>query len=336
MADSAKSIKRVLITGGSGFIGTNLVDYFFEAGAQVLSIDHSPPRKPQHARVWSRVDLLNLDSLCEVVRLFEPTHVLHMGARTDLIGQRVEDYAANTIGVGNLITAVSDLACVERVIFASSRMVCKIGYQPRDETDYCPTTPYGASKAEMERIVRSAAVDVRWTIVRPSSIWGPWFDVPYRDFFLSVARGRYFHIGRHRIRKSFGFVGNTVYQLHKLLLAPADTVSGRTIYLADYPPLEVRAWAEHIRRVAGAPAIRTAPYSVLRLAAWSGDVLDRLGWNRVPLTTFRLENLLTEMVYDLTELEQIAGPLPYSLEESTALTVAWLRERGDIPDGVSP
>jgi GlcNAc-P-P-Und epimerase len=323
-------ITRVLVTGGSGFIGTNVVDFYLDAGVEVLSIDHSPPRRREHAPVWQQVELLDREAVRRAVQTFAPTHLLHMAARTDLVGRDLGDYAANTLGVENLIGALSGVTSLKRIIFASTRMVCEIGYQPRNDSDYCPTTVYGESKVETERIVRAEAGDLPWTIVRPSSIWGPWFDAPYKDFFLSIARGRYFHLGRRRVHKSFGFVGNSVYQLHRLLLAPLHRVVGKTLYLADYPALEVRDWAERIRDEIGARPIRAAPYPVFKAAAVTGDLLRRFGWQRVPLTSFRLKNLLTEMVYDLDPLEGIVGPLPHSLDEGTARTVAWLREQGEI------
>ena len=331
MAAKAAGVERVLVTGGSGFIGTNLIDFYLELGSEVLSIDHSAPRKVEHERVWRQVDLLDREGLRDVIQAFEPTHVLHMGARTDLAGRRLVDYSANTAGVENLIGALAGLPSLGRVIFASSRMVCKIGYQPKDETDYCPPTVYGESKVESERLVRAGAANLPWIIVRPTSIWGPWFEVPYKDFFLSVARGHYFHVGQRRVRKSFGFVGNSVYQFNRLLMAPVDIVAGKTLYLADYPPLEVGEWAELIRQELGARPLRSVPYSVLRVTALAGDALQRLGWERVPLTTFRLDNLLTEMVHDLQSLEEIVGPLPYTLANGTAETVGWLRERGELP-----
>lgn len=315
---------RVLVTGGSGFIGTNIVDFYLKSGAEVLNLDLRAPPLSAHQRVWTQGDVLDSAKLSRIVGSFGATHVLHMAARTDLLGRTLADYAANTAGVANLIDALKGLESLKRLIVASSRMVCTIGYQPKSDEDYCPSTVYGESKVETERLLRARAVELPWTIVRPSSIWGPWFDVPYKDFFLSVARGRYVHIGRRRILKSFGFVGNSVYQLNALLVAQGDLVEGKTFYLADYPPLELSQWAELIRSELGGPRIRRLPYLFLWMAAAGGDAFQKLGWKRVPLTRFRLDNMLTEMIYDLRQLEEIVGPLPYSLREGTRQTVHWL------------
>lgn len=85
-----------------------------------------------------------IEELRQVVSDIRPTHVVHLAARTDLDGREVSDYAANTKGVSNLLTVLAEARePVERAVIASSRMVCRIGYQPRFEEDYCPTTEQG-------------------------------------------------------------------------------------------------------------------------------------------------------------------------------------------------
>jgi nucleoside-diphosphate-sugar epimerase len=321
---------RLLITGGSGFIGTNLVEHFRERADAVLSLDLRPPRHPDHQGLWRRVDPLDGEQIAAEFEAFRPTHVLHFGARTDLDGSRLLDYDLNVRGVLHVLAAVRRSSTIERVIFASSRMVCRIDHRPSADDEYSPPNPYGESKMVGELLVREARLDCPWLIVRPTSIWGPWFDVPYKTFFLSIARGRYVNVRGHVVDKSFGFVGNSVHEIDRLLAAPAEHVNGRTFYLADYPPINVGEMAEQIRQRLGAPALRTVPRPVLEPAAKAGDVLKRLGWRNPPLTSFRLDNLVTEMVYDLGPLREIAGELPYSMEDGVELTVAWLRAHGEV------
>jgi len=324
-------MKRVLITGGSGFIGTNLVAFHLQRGDTVQNIDCAAPRNAAHQNVWREADILDGDKLCKLIAEFDPHVVYHMAARTDLDGVTHGDYAANIEGVENMIAALAPGRSLERTIFASSRLVCEIGYQPKDEFDVHPTTLYGQSKAMGEAIVRNSTLLSRpWTIVRPTSIWGPWFDVPYKTFFLSIARARYVHAAKYKTLKSFGFVLNTVHELDALVNSPLESVNGRTLYLADYPPIEVRVMADAIQREMNVADIRTVPVVILRGAAHLGDVAKALGWRAPPLTTFRLRNLLSPMEYDLTSLEKIVGPLPYSMQTGIKLTVTWLREQKQI------
>jgi nucleoside-diphosphate-sugar epimerase len=321
----------LLVTGGSGFIGTNLVERLLSERVAVINLDARPPRNEAHRAVWRRADLVDAEATLAVVRENSPAAVVHLAARTDLEGHGIEDYAANTEGTRNLVSALESLDHAPRLIVASTRMVCEIGYQPKGDNDYCPPNPYGESKVETEQIVRASGYRGNWVIVRPTSIWGPWFDMPYRDFFLAVHKGRYMHPRGARIRKSFGYVENTVEQILALLGADEDRVQGRLFYLADYEPIEVRDWADRIRRATGGHPIRSVPLGVLRMLARGGDLLKRAGWTEPPLTSFRLNNLLTDMIYDVEPLREIARELPVGPDDAVARTAEWLRRTGELP-----
>ena len=65
---------------------------------------------------------------------------------------------------------------------------------------------------------------------------------------------------------------------------------------------------------------------MLKQLALIGDVLRWSGMMSNPkLTSFRLNNLLTEAVFDLSGLERVAGSTPYDMEEGVSLTVEWMR-----------
>jgi GlcNAc-P-P-Und epimerase len=326
---------KVIVTGGSGFIGTNLVDRFLDKGWEVLNLDIAEPRNDAHLDAWRRVDILDRDSIIGNFSAYQPDAVLHMAARTDLDEKRdLKGYTANIEGVTNVIEAVRRTGSVEKTVFASTRLVCEIGYTPKSEVDYRPSTLYGESKVLGEKLVRRAGQSFGpWIIVRPTSIWGPWFDVPvpYKKFFQLIGQNRYVHPGRRNPRKSFGYVGNTVHQIEKIVEAPVHKVNGKTLYLCDYPPLYLRQWAEQIQKALGAKPIRTVPLSLLGAAAAVGDAVKVAGWREPPLTRFRLNNMITEMVYDTSDLESIVGPLPYSAKQGVATTVDWLRSQDSLP-----
>jgi nucleoside-diphosphate-sugar epimerase len=210
-------------------------------------------------------------------------------------------------------------------VFASTMLVCRIGYQPNSEDDYRPSTAYGASKVEGERIVRRlGAGHFPWVIVRPTSIWGPWFGAPYRDFFTAIQRNHYVHPRGKRIRRSYGFVGNSVWQLDRLA-SVGSRLFGRTVYLADYAPIELKEFAEAVQRAIGARPVREIPVWLLRTAAIIGDVLKKFGYRTPPMSSLRLNNMLTEMVHDTALLRDVCGELPYSMQEGISITCDWLR-----------
>lgn len=326
------SRRRVLVTGGSGFVGTNVVEAFLRDAYVVLNVDIAPPKAAAHAPSWQQLDILDDVALRRAFAAFRPELVIHLAAKTVLDERTTLDhYAANIQGVQNVINAVQAAGSVERTFFASSRLVCRLGFVPKDDTDYQPSTLYGLSKVRGEQLVRAAPPSLgTWTILRPTGIWGPWFGVPYRDFFNTIRRGRYVHPARREARKSYGYVENTVHQLQRLAARPPADVHGRTLVVADYPPLRVREWAELIRDALGARPIRSVPVPLLKGAAIAGDAIERLGRGHAPLTSFRLNNLVSDMVYDTGPLEALVGPLPFTLTEGVERTVAWLRD-GEAP-----
>src|SRR4051812_37755472 len=121
---------RVLVTGGSGFIGTNLVAHLIARGDSVISLDIKSPPRSGHQSLYCHVDIRDPERLREAVARFAPELVIHLAARTDLHGRDLADYDTNVRGVRNMIAAVKATRAVQRAIFASSRMVCDITHRP--------------------------------------------------------------------------------------------------------------------------------------------------------------------------------------------------------------
>ena len=323
---------NVLVTGGSGFVGTNLVEHYAGLGYEVVNIDIAPPRNPTHLSFWKRLDIRDGGQLQGLVRSFSPTLIIHMAARTDLEGKSLSDYAANTDGVKEIIEAASNLPNPPRVIFASSMLVCALGYVPKNDSDYCPITRYGESKVIGERYVRDLSKGrFAWTIVRPTSLWGPWFDVPYKNFFEAVAKRVYMHPKGRRICRSYGFVLNAIHQIGRIASCRVpELVDEKTLYLADYQPTDLLHWGKVISAQWRVPPPREVPLGLLRCCAVVGDSLKQMGvMYHPPLTSFRLNNLLTDAVFDMSPLELIAGTLPYDMKQGVEITVDWMRKAGE-------
>ncbi|MCF6139764.1 NAD(P)-dependent oxidoreductase [Flavobacterium sp. K77] len=316
---------KILVTGGSGFIGSNLVEYLSSKNHEVGNYDVKSPRNKVFVDNWIQGNILDIKKLQACFYVFQPDYVIHLAARTDLNeSQSIEGYAANIEGVENLIKVINTHPNIKRTIYASSRMVCKIDYIPQSFDDFCPPNLYGESKVIGEKLVQEKAKH-DFVIVRPTSIWGPFFEIPYRTFFDTVRKKIFFIPNNYNPKKSFGFVHNTTYQLEKILFAPKEALE-QNYYLADYPALELKSWADMIAHEFHQEKSKTIAFLPLKMASKIGDYLQKLGWKNPPLTSFRLNNLITNMVYDTTSLEKLCGPLPYTLKDGVRITAAWIKQ----------
>lgn len=328
-------MEKLLITGGSGFIGTNLIEKLQKEGKyELMSIDIAAPKIESHKNIWKQVDLRNADEVLEAVTAFMPDFVIALGARTDLNGKTLESYDANIGGVKNVLAALDKVPNLKRLIYASSMYVCEPGYMPKDFEDYAPHTLYGESKVETEKIIKEwfngdssahpiAGSKYCWTIIRPTSIWGPWFGEPYDKFFRIVMNRMYFHMGERACKKTYGYIDNALYQILSILDAPEEKVNRKVFYIGDYEGYDITEWSNEIAKECGFKILRI-PYFCFVLAGWFGDFLKLFGIH-FPMTSFRLHNMTTDNVHNVTPIRELAPNLPVSRLEGTKRTLEWIR-----------
>jgi nucleoside-diphosphate-sugar epimerase len=265
-------------------------------------------------------------SLESMMADFAPDAVVHLAARTDLAESAgLKAYTVNIDGVQNVLQSINAVPSINRVLFASSKLVNKNGEIGSRITAYTPDTVYGQSKALGEKLVRDNPPRCDWAILRPTSIWGPWFDAPYRKFFIAIANRTYFHLTGCDLPKRFGYVGNAVTQITSLMQCPAEMMRGETFYLADYDATTIRTWADEISMQLRGKRNLSAPGWIVNIAAHAGDLAKLLGMAEPPLSTFRLRNLRTQTIEaPLDNIARITGALPFSQAEGVRLTLQWL------------
>jgi len=317
--------RKVLVTGGSGFIGTNLIEYFQIKSGDLLNIDISPPLCSGHFHFWKKVDILDREALTNAFTEYEPTCVVHLAARTDVVeGTTVEqDYQTNTIGTENVISAIKATPSITRAVITSTQYVHKPGHLPADDNDCEPHTVYGRSKVVTEKLTRQANLDCTWTIVRPTNIWGPW-HMRHRSELLEVLRkGLYLYPGKNTVTKSYGYVKNIVYYIQRILEMPEEQVNGKTFYIGDEPADQFQ-WINGMSRELRGRDVHVVPRFVMRFMALFGDIITLVRGRKFILTSSRYSNMITDYLTPMKKTFDVLGKGPHTMEQGIKDTVTWL------------
>jgi nucleoside-diphosphate-sugar epimerase len=313
---------RLLVTGGSGFIGTNLMAFYIRKGIPLVNLDWNLPLDPGQREWWRRVDIMDPHTLEAAFAEFKPTHVVHLAARTDTEEKvDVDAYRQNHEGTRILLDVVKRTPGIEHIIVTSTQFVCEAGYQPRHDLDFKPFTIYGESKRLTEMITREAGLSCAWTIIRPTTIWGPW-SLRYRDVMFRVMRkGLYFHPGKGRVVRSYGYVGNVVWQIDRMLTVPREKVDQQVFYVGD-PPFDLKVWVEGISRELVNKPVRYIPTWIIRGVALVGDVLQFVGIP-FPITSGRFRSMTSDYVTPMDRTIDALGEAPFTMEAGVKEMVRW-------------
>jgi len=173
---------RILVTGGAGFIGSNLADAFVARGDQVVVLDDlSSGREanvPKAARL-ERFDIRSPDA-ARVVETFKPEVLCHLAAQMDVrksVADPAHDADVNVVGSLRLLEACR-AAGTKRVLFASTggAIYGDQDVYPCDESHpKRPVSPYGVAKLSVEHYLHyySVVYGFRTTCLRYANVYGP-------------------------------------------------------------------------------------------------------------------------------------------------------------------
>jgi len=209
-------VTRYLVTGGSGYFGSILVDRLLERGDEVRVLDLNPPEQPDVE--VAHADVRDLDAVRTAVKGCDV--VLHNVAQVPLAKDRDLFWSVNVTGTANVLLAARDHD-VRKVVSTSSSAIFGIpdANPVTEDTPPKPLEAYGRAKTEAEALCRDSGVDV--TIVRPRTILGHGrLGIIAAVFELVAAGAPLFTMGR----------GDNRYQF-----VHADDLADAVIRAADRP-----------------------------------------------------------------------------------------------------
>jgi len=320
-----KSI-RVLVTGGSGFIGIHLVDLLRNQNYTVLNLDIRAPIDDRNIDLWRNVSVIDIELLSKQILEFDPHYIVHLSATTTQDAKSLEDFEVNIQGTQNLVDVANNLPSLRKLIFASTQYVNNPGYPiSEDLSKLVPYGTYGESKLVGEKIVRNSFLGASWIIIRPTTIWGPWHPILVSGLWKQISNGLYFHPRNDQSIKAYGYVENTAWQIEKLMRLENSLTDKETFYLAD-ANLVQREWVESFVQRLRKRKMRKIPKTFLFFLSEFGEILCKV---RIPFPLYRsrYRNLVTSNPSPLDKTLSVLGQVPVRVDDAVNRTCNWLEEK---------
>lgn len=235
--------KRVLVTGGAGFIGFHLSKRLLEQGVRVVGFDNLNPYydvrlkhdrlkvlTPYEGYCFIRGDLADRDAVNAVFRECSPHIVVNLGAQAGVrysIDHPDAYIQSNIVGFFHILEACRNFG-VEHLVYASSSSVYganrKIPFSTRDNVDK-PVSLYAATKKsnELMAYTYSHLYQIPATGLRFFTVYGPYGrpDMAYYSFTQKILAGepiRVFNYGD--MYRDFTYIDDIVAAVHKILYNP--------------------------------------------------------------------------------------------------------------------
>ena len=291
MSANAPQHGHVVVTGGSGFVGSHFVSYLLDRGASRIAIldrNEFTERSPLVRSVITDISEgipWAPDGPIEVV--------YHLAAACREPGFTTAQYFRDNLQATVRLAEWAGRHGVRNIVFTSTMMV----YGARDErvtedSDTRPDTDYGRSKLQAEQVLRawqSAAPGRRLRIVRPAVIFGKAERNNFTKLHRALRRRTFAFIGRDSTVKSCIYVKDFV----RLLELLASDMGPHQLYNAAYPePTTIRNVCDAMCRAYGwRRSIPTVPYGLARAAALPFEALDSIGVARTGIHRRRIEKL---------------------------------------------
>jgi len=314
---------KVLVTGGSGFIGTHFVDLMISKKMEVLNVDINRPKIASHDAYWKQCDIKDPVPLFDIFTEFAPTHVLHLAAKANLNGNTISDFPDNTIASQNVVNCVKKSTSIKRFILTSTQYVVHPGIYPESDEYYLPYTAYGESKAESERILRKANLHCTWAIIRPTNIWGPWHSAFPNELWKYLGKRYYVHPGFRPIKKHYGYIGNAIEQIYTLLFdVPTDIVNLKVFYITD-APIDSATWMNAFSVALSGKPIRRIPKILWRIMGIIGSQIKSITGS-FPIDSDRYFRLTVQETIPYERTLAVTGAPLYSLDDGVRECLKWI------------
>ena len=314
---------KVLVTGGSGFIGSNVVDVLLESRDHVLNYDLKAPRVDRHREYWSQGDILDPELLYRCFEGFAPDAVIHLAAKADIYANDWPGFASIHQGTKNLRDVIDRYGNLDTLVNISTQLVIGPEHCPRSLLDYRPYTMYGEAKAFAESLLLQWRSPTHWLTVRPANIWGPYHPSFAGAIWKYIRQRVYLHPDvREPVVRGYGYVRNTAEQVVALMRCDRSQTDRQVFYAGD-AVLDSAIWVDAFAVALTGKRSRRMKLPILRAMGWVGDIATKLGI-RPPIDSGRVMRMTHSYAVPLEPTLALTGTPRIPLEAGVAETVQWL------------
>lgn len=327
--------ERLLVTGGTGFIGSHLAESALRTGHEVNVLgltDIGPDRKNADylkslgAKLFAG-SITNLE-LCSAA-MEGVSLVYHLAVAMREAGMADSHFEEiNLTGTKNLLDAAVENS-IRRFIYCGTIGIFghRIPGITDESSEFCPGNVYERTKLEAERLVLSYFEEHGLPVValRPADVYGP-RDQRLLKLFRAVSSGRFPLFGSGKGRRHMVYIDDVVDAFEKA--ATSDTAIGESMIIAGPEVCTLRELIEEIRAASGARryGIRLPLLPMLGIAAVVEDLCTLAGITP-PIYRRRMDFFCSDSAFDTGRAQRLLGWRPStSLREGVRKTLASYRE----------
>lgn len=311
--------RRLLVTGGRGFVGGAIVRALLARGDAVHTLGRSDAPELRALGVSTfRGDVAEPDAVRKALEGCDG--VFHVAAKVGGWGHYDDYYRANVTGTENLLRACRDLG-VAHFVFTSTPSVVHAGGDLEGVDESTPYAThfdahYPATKALAEQaVLRANDATLRTVALRPHLVWGPGDNHMLPRAAARARAGRIRLLGGPPKRVDTLYIDNAADAHLAALdeLRSAARCAGKAYFIAQGEPIESGLLINTMLAAVGIPPIhKRVPPLALHAAAWIAETLYRaLGRDdEPPITRFAASQLATSHYFDISAAKRDFGYEP--------------------------
>ena len=307
--------KNILVTGGTGFIGTNLVEKLLQTKSKVSVISNKPPSLPWAKPIFKNAsffpaDISNEQAISKIIKEINPDVVFHLAAtlnRNRTIEAVYENIKINLQGTMNVAKSLLD-SSIESFVYTSTSDVygnqTSVPYKETLKPE--PSSPYAISKYSAETHLKFLHDVYKFPVVilRPFLAYGKYMftkDLLVSSMIMNVLKGKDLELTEGKQTRDFIFVEDIAEAA--IIAASTKQAQGKVLNIGTGKETSVREIVEKI------------------LSIFDYPVKAKFG--AIPYRT----NEIWRMFADNSETKKILGWEPQtSLNKGLAETISWIKE----------